>query len=148
MTSCNELYSRQSVSETFSLGTLKGCYYDHIQECDITDDGILYSVEQTRVKIKYLKRHNFDFRRAWELATVWFDDKPIMVIQNAGREGDDHAKRFITDKDGFVSMCEFIKSICATPVTPPADDVYDPSSDLSNLTSFYGNALDGYFERY
>lgn len=147
MTTCNFLYTYPSESETTDLSSLRGCYYDHIRECELSDYFDFESIKQDRVEIKFLKNHNFDYRRIWRLATVWFDDKPVMVIQNAGREGDDHRARFITDAPRFNDMCDYIKALC-TIKCEVQRDVVDATVDIENLTCFYGNELSGYFERY
>jgi len=146
MTTCNFLYAYPSESETTKLDVLRGCYFDHIKECELYENSQLTKVVQERVRIKFLKDHNFDFRRIWRLATVWFDDKPVMVIQNAGREGDDHRTRFITDVSRFNDMCDYIKALCVTKCSVYTD-VVDADSDIENLTYFYGYDLSEITER-
>jgi hypothetical protein len=71
-----------------------------------------------------------------------------MIIQNAGREGDDWAKRFVTNEDTYWAAMRYLKSIALIPeVTDVAKDLVDPDVDNGALTAFYGNSLDGHFER-
>lgn len=138
----NELYARTPVAIYKNLD-FSGCYYNHVPEIDyLTWDG---EVEQDRVEERVLLDHSFDGRRIWRLATIWFDNKPVMVIQNAGREGDDHAERFVTDPDLYREMVSYINSII--PVPKP-HDVIRADEDLPELTDFYSHQLDGHFEHW
>lgn len=60
--------------EERSLQSLIGCYYNHIPEIET---GTVLGEEVTKhnimVVIKVIKHFNFDYRRYWRLATVWFD---------------------------------------------------------------------------
>jgi hypothetical protein len=145
MSTANELYAMTPEEVSFDLSMLTGCYYNHLQEFNEYDT-YLGNEEQTRVQIKTLKYFNFDGRRFWNLATVWFDEKPVMIIQNAGREGDDHAKRFITNVETFMDMGAFIKSMVLIEIGLP--EKIDADADIEELTRFYGNSLNGAFQRY
>lgn len=83
--------------------------------------------ESAQVEIRLIKHHDFDERRFWRLATVWYKKKPVMVIQNAGREGDDFVRRYITDAVQFTNEI----NTTAVPVT-------DPSVRFKGLTFFEG----------
>lgn len=92
------------------------------------------STANTRVQIRALEYHEFDYRRYWELATVWFDGKPVMITQNAGREGDDHSKSFITDAVVYGEMLGYLISLAGV----DNDDLIDPNVPRGDLTAFYG----------
>lgn len=145
----SELYERKPQEEASDINTLRGSYYNHIPEidrnmCSYFSD---YSIaKNTRVIIKVHKHVDFDSRRYWRLASVWFDDKPVMITQNAGREGDDHHKRFITNKGLYIEMIDFIKTL----FEPDTDfegeeDVVKENDVVDGLTYFYGDDLDGSF---
>ena len=71
-----------------------------------------------------------------------------MIVQNAGREGDDHAKRFITNKDVFTSMLSYIHTLIVPRFEIDDEDVITLDEERKDLHDFYSNSLDGYFERY
>ena len=152
----NELYNRMPEDSHFDLECLIGFYYSHIPEIESLAFTNANEDEQ-RVLIKEYKYFDFDGRRFWRLASVWFDDtkddkladayKPVMIIQNAGREGDDHDARFITDEQLYMEMVTYIRSLKKEDPNE-VYDVVDPDVDINNLTSFYGCDLDGHFERY
>ncbi len=148
----NELYMRIPENSHYDLEYLIGFYYNHIPEIEEISDA---NEKEQRVLIKEYKNFDFDGRRIWRLASVWFDDnnladfghKPVMIIQNAGREGDDRTGRFITDEKLYMEMIIYLRSLVKED-RPITSDVVDPDVDINNLTSFYGNELDGHFERY
>ena len=142
-----ELYAREPESCSHELGILHGFYYNHVPELE--HDVLPAEDPNKRVVLRYYKNFNFDHRRFWALAAVCFDGMPFMIIQNAGREGDDWAKRFITDEGTYGDAVRYLKTIALVPEhhMDQAKDVVDPDIDNGALTAFYGNSLDGHFEQ-
>lgn len=140
---CADLYAMPVEGVRHDLHDLAGCYYNHIPEVpDLHTASFKNYAEWSspRVEIRTIRRVDFDPRRYWELATVWFDKRPVMVIQNAGREGDDHAQRFITDPEAYRELVGHIASLL--PIDDPdGSDVVDPNETRSDLTTFYGDDL-------
>lgn len=151
------LYERKPESMDHAVGILNGFYYNHVPE--LAGDTLPDEDPNKRVQIRYYQNFNFDGRRFWRLASVWYatkdskdsndcDWKPFMIIQNAGREGDDHHKRFVTDAALYEEAARYLKTIVLFRECSDLDkDVVDPLVDVPKLTEFYGNELDGYFER-
>lgn len=141
----SELYLLEPESTSKCLGVLKGFYYDHlpeVEECLLGLQG-----KNNKVEIKTLKDFYFDERRCWSLRTVWFEGKPFMIIQNAGREGDDHRQRFITDVETYKKFVDYAKSLTDSQEYY-LEDLIELDKDYPNLINFYGNDLFGNFERY
>jgi len=146
MTTPNELYKMEPERVTNDIGYLSGCYYNHVREVG-EEVSWFAPFEAERIEVRYLKDFDFDGRRVWKLATVWFEGEPVMITQNAGREGDDHSNRYITDGKLFMKMCRYIKTLI--PITSSCEpEAVDPNDDIEGLTVFYGNELGGSFERY
>lgn len=140
----NELYAMKHES-IGTLNMLNESMHSHISESDI--NYIPYDTLAPKVEIRIIKYFEFDYRRFWRLATVWYEDKPVMIIRNAGREGDDHSSRIITDKAAYVDMIRYIRSLLA--IEFQSEDSYkDPNEDIVNLDSFYGNSLSSTFVRH
>lgn len=124
-------------------------YYNHLPEAGDKEDirSWIHDIKQERISIRFIKDFCFDGRRVWRLAVVVFDGRPVMITQNAGREGDDHAVRFITDIDGMMRMAEFIISL-----KPPEriDEVerVGLDEDIPHLAEFYGQRLDDPFHHH
>jgi hypothetical protein len=145
-----DLYNREPELIDNDINILRGCYYNHIPEIDETMCQFFDKesvAKNNRIKIKIYKDFNFDGRRFWRLASIWLDDKPVMIIQNAGREGDDHEERFITNKELYVEMIKFIQTLVPSQFDE-IPDIVDENDDIIGLDEFYGNKLDGHFERY
>ena len=100
----------------------------------------------TQVVIKCYADHDFDGRRIWYLFSVWYKNRPIMVCQQAGREGNDHTEEFITDPDGYTEMINYISSVVRPPDLFPEGRSHDPDVDIENLTRFYGTSLDKFYD--
>jgi hypothetical protein len=140
----NQLLQRTPETTDHYIAVLHDTWhnYDHVPELR----GELPDTDPTKsIEIRYYKDFHFDLRRNWTLASVWFKDKPVMIIQNAGREGDDHAKRFIVDSTAYQDMIIHLNSLCRPYMYESQDAVVDPEVDIPNLTNFYGNELDGVF---
>ena len=104
-----EIYNLKPIFIKKDFWELKGCYANLLPEieefnCEMMD-------LNTRIETKYYVDYCFDGRRTWTLASIWFDSTPIMIIQRAGREGDDHYNRFITNVEGFHKMVKYIRSL-------------------------------------
>lgn len=127
-----------------------GCYYNHLPELTFDRYEACHVDASDKVEIKVYKDFRFDSRRFWRLCSVWFDGEPVMIIQNAGREGDDHARRIITDRHRYMQMVDHINSLVRIKVFYDElnRDIIEPDSDVPDLIKFYGNTLDGYFEMY
>lgn len=144
MVTANEVYAMDHESKTNELGDLKGFYYDHLPEIEESLWGVK---DNCKVEIKTIKDFDFDGRRCWTLRTIWFESSPVMIIQNAGREGDDHRERFITNHELYKNMIKYIKSLI-NQEDFSSDCVINDSEDRDDLISFYGKNLNDQFERY
>lgn len=98
------------------------------------------------VDIKYYKDWCYDGRRIWVLASVWYKQNLVMIIQNAGREGDDHCENFVVDIDMYNDLVSFLSSFERKNTLHI--DMYDVDENIPTLTEFYGDSLDTPFKRY
>jgi hypothetical protein len=141
----SELYARTPERVDYEIGNLIGFYYNHVLE--IENNHLPWEDPNKRVEFRCYKYFNFDGRRFWRLAAVYFDGQPVMITQNAGREGDDHRKRFITDFPRYQNMVAYLMSL-VRPEDWKNQDIVKPDDEIEGLDEFYGNKLDGHFERY
>jgi len=140
----SELYARTPERITHGVSDLFGCYFNHVPEINEFQHHLLNNEETKRITIHQYKYFGFDGRRIWLLAGVKFNDDFVMIIQNAGREGDDHAARFVTDSKAYNEMIAYIRQYL--PVEEV--DALPLDQDIPGLACFYGNELDGQFTRY
>ncbi len=148
----NELYKVTPVSkltESEAIECLSGCYYNHMPDLNL--ESYAMSTESknanTRLTVLIYRWHWFDHRRYWRLGAVAFDDQPFMIIRNAGREGDDHHSRFITDSNLYIQAVDYLNSLLKRQEYN-LENTVDPEKDISDLTEFYGERLDGYMTMY
>jgi hypothetical protein len=146
----NELYARQDFETSYDLDLLTPCngYSTHIPE---VGDAFYGFNEQSEVSFRVYKDFDFDGRRFWRLASVWIGERPVMIIQNAGREGTDHHSRFITDETAYrnlIAICAKYRKPSYLDNNETMKDLVAPDHDIKDLTAFYGNSLDGRFDRY
>lgn len=121
-----------------------GCYFNHIPEIDAYAE---YE-DSDKLEVHIYKDFDFDGRRFWRLASIWFENKPIMIIRNAGREGDDHVSRFVTDREGYIAMVSHILSLKKMDeALIENEDFVNPDEKITDLLDFYSNSLFGWFER-
>lgn len=125
--------SRTHVDELTELGF----YY-------LTGDLAAVREPAPRLEVKTVKYVNFDGRRYWKLATVWLDGKPVMITQNAGREGDDCCRRFITDLELFKELLAYVISLLPKRLDyeQAEKDCVAPEAPRDDLTCFYGHKLE------
>lgn len=141
-----ELYNRIPEQEDRNLRILTGCLYNHIPEVSALrglDKAIVD--RNTKVLIKYYKDHSFENRYVWRLASVWFEDKPVMIIQNAGLAGEEYKCRFITDTSLYLELIQYLKGLLTTAFVTIEDQV-DPTLEIRGLDAFHGSILDSSFE--
>jgi len=110
----------------------------HIPEIDQYDFNYEACEKEGKVETRVYEDYCSDSIRTWFLASIWYQNSPVMIIQNAGRDGQDHMARFITDTNMYRKMVEYLMNFT---VTPDSDDSVDPLIDIDSLTRFYGSEL-------
>jgi hypothetical protein len=88
-----EVYELPTLDDAYTSDNLLNYSYDFLD----LDREYVSIGEQGRLVMKCHGCVRHDSRRYWELCTAWFDNQPFMIIRRAGREGDDHKSRFITN---------------------------------------------------
>jgi len=135
-----QLYATPAKQTTHELEILAGHLYNHLPEAG--DPASWAFLISTEVEIRTLGYRNFDGSRIWHLATVWFQGKPVMVIQNAGRDGDDHVRRYVTDTRGLRMLAGHVKALAFLEVLENDDmRVIEEDEEASELSHFYGEDL-------
>lgn len=141
----NDLYRMSYTGSTCELDALlMGGNGGHIAEvrCNHFD---VEGLSSERIETRFIVDHNIDGRRIWRLATVWLDGEPVMVIQNAGREGRDFCARFITDEERFVEMIRLIEEL-EREINYDKLEITNADEPSIEFTAFYSNALDSFVE--
>ncbi|GAA4450437.1 hypothetical protein GCM10023189_11080 [Nibrella saemangeumensis] len=141
-----DLYNRIPEREDNDLSVLVGCYYNHLPEATTFSEQnpILRAVKE-KVLIRYYKDHFFDNHYRWRLASVWFDAKPVMIIQNAGLEGEEFKRRIITNAQLYLNLVQHLNGKL-TDVFINTGELIEPTEEIWGLDDFYGSMLDTSFE--
>lgn len=132
-----EIYALPATKTTTSLSQLDYVETNHLPE--ITESISKISHLNEKIVIHTIKEHSYDYDSSWCLYTVWFENTPVMILQEAG-ESNDHEERFITNEPKFIEMVQYIRSLLQT-LEPSNIDVYDEEEDLPELTHFSGYRL-------
>jgi len=95
---------------------------------------------QKRVSTRGVVTYWQDSDRSHSIVTVWFDGKPIGVLQTGGRGASDHLEYWVTDIEGYRNAETFLRSLVEED-EEYAPIVQDPDEKLQDFTSFYGMHL-------
>ena len=148
MTTIAEIYNLPPVHKDFlDFSNFNGCYYKHIPE--IQEGEIDYSSIPKNSPLRIVIHGLYDERdgrRFWVIWSAWFEDKPFMLMRNAGREGDDSAKRYVTNSDLYYKAIIYLKSFSNRPLLN--NEVVDKDKDIINLTNFYGHSLESSYHQH
>lgn len=136
----SELYGREVKKTWKDLWVLKGFYYSHVPELDDIWSMLDFKKNE-KAEIRAFGYADYDGRRFWLLAGVYFDGHPVMIIRNAGREGDDHHSRFITDPARYWELLKYLATLANPPIEETKICVVDPEKDIPDLDNFYGDDL-------
>ena len=133
-----EVYE-MAVVETETAEELNGCYYNHAPEIAALRINWAAVDATKRLDLRVHALGRVDIRRYHRLMSVWFDGSPVMMCQNAGREGDDYHRRWVTDVPGYLRMLHFL----ATFAEPDPCDAVEctPDGDIGDVLTFYGKTL-------
>lgn len=128
-----DLYSLKPIKVDNDIDQLDS----HMAEVDFF---VIDAEEDKRIELRYYADEYMDGIRGWALFSVWFDGSPVMVCQEAGRDNEDHTKKYITDIDKYIELTRYLFSLYNYSELVP-EDIHDPEKDIKDLTSFYGGSL-------
>jgi hypothetical protein len=143
MTTARQLYSLPSEDLPYECTVFSIAEHLYEVQNDIPYD---LDTESLPFEIKVLKDHCFDGRRTWTLKTVWWEDKPFMIVQNAGREGRDHVDRFITSVPQYKKFIAALQDLIGQDDDQISRDMLGLDEERPDLDSFYSYKLDKPFE--
>lgn len=143
----NEVYS----NEESDCSKLIGFYYNHIPELAYDKYfGGWDKFYESGLRVKTIAHYGYDSRRYWDLSLVFYKEIPIMLIQNAGREGDDHRSRYIFNVETYKQCIEDLSVVDDDDKDINLENinleetfiVYDLDAENVNYLRFYGNDID------
>lgn len=116
----------------------RGAYFNHIPELDQKMIHTGEFINSDRLCVRIHSHYQEDHRRFWRLSSGWLDDQPFMIMQNAGREGDDHVHRFVTDNTLYAQAIVHIYELY---ISTDNDGRITPTTEVGELFNFYGHRL-------
>jgi len=137
----SDLYALEPKETWSDISVLVGCYYNHVPELEEFWHHLKLD-RNTQVTIRVYRILRHDARRFWLLGGVYFSGLPVMIIRNAGREGDDFHDRFITRPASYQHMIAYLASLSDPAIKGfHSSDVVAPDQDIPGLGTFYGETL-------
>lgn len=104
------------------------------------DTAVVDAMEaEGRLQVRELINDNIgDGYRMAQMSTVWFDGEPVFIVQNAGRSGRDHFKRWVTNSEKYVALVAYLLSKAmaqqvSSDLVSPEEWVYE-----EEVFQFYG----------
>jgi hypothetical protein len=122
----HQLLDREPVHVSNDVVWLWGFRYSHVPEVgDLSDVRYVRGRSRWRprrvkriewrapinvpgVEVRLYRHHNFDERRVWRLASVHVRNRPVLIVRNGGREGDDEASRYVFDTFLYAELVELL----------------------------------------
>ena len=150
MTTANELYSlAKKINKEADVRTIGVHHLNQTERFKEITIGDLYGLSEAelqclneRVVFRIIRNVSVDYERNWLLGAVWFDNLPVMIVQNAGRGGQDHEATYITWLNQYNSMIQFIISVINNNKESMVNKiVINDREDLPFLDTFYGRSL-------
>lgn len=148
----SELFHMEPLSTTMNLSFLVGCYYNHVPEVldypmEIGNDGLEWE-RNTAVMARTVAEKNVG-HRVWRMDAIVMDGEPVMVTQNAGRDGDDFFRRFIVNPGKYAEMVGYLGSLVPIKFGTEFETVLlDADEERADLDNFYGYSLQNYMRDY
>lgn len=138
MLTFDQIYKLDAPITSLTTNSPSAWWFPEVNEWDGDWDLLERLDAQGRFQIKTLGYENGSGDRYAFLASVWFDGQPVMVVQEAGRSGRDHQRRWITDKLEYVEMCQYLRKQIEVSIEP--NDVVDPATQIypEEIFNFYG----------
>lgn len=116
-------------------------WFPEVTDLDTSDEDLCKRLDnQGRMQVKLVGHDNGDGYRYATLVTIWYNGCPVMIVQEAGRGGRDHQRRWITDVLEYKALCRYLRSQIIVNIDPDEDDIVSPDAFVyaEDLYNFYG----------
>jgi hypothetical protein len=132
------LYSLPATSVVLSEDLLRSDWFYEVPSLSRgLNDSVLEQLKSdARFEVRCILYRRHDDRRYISMYSFWFDGKPVMLTQNAGREGDDFKRRLITDAALFKDLCGYLHSRLDFDIEVAESDLVDPETHIFEEEAF------------
>lgn len=141
MTTFQSIYKVDAPVVRLTAHAPSSWWFPEVSDFDIRDEDLLQRLDnQGRMQVKLVGHDNGDGYRYATLATIWYNGCPVMIVQEAGRGGRDHQRRWITDVLEYKALCIYLRSQITIDIDPHEDEVVSPDAFIfaDELYNFYG----------
>lgn len=138
MIKLNDIYALKGTATPVNSWVIQDHWFSELSSLSNNLNEIADVLEQEgRLTLKCLVNKNYDGERIATMFSVWFDDKPVLLVQDAGRGGRDHQQRWVT---GHTAYLELLTYLMAHLLKLEPDTVEDPQSERyeEEVLRFYG----------
>lgn len=136
----NDLYNFKSDKVDYNNYHTITVHVPEIDRWSIDGDAV---EEAKRMETRYLVDRCPDGRRTWTLGSVWFDGKPVMVVNSSGRDGDEYHERWITDSEQYGQMVSWLHSLANH---GEVTGYVKADSIIPAMTEFYGSTIHDFYD--
>lgn len=120
------IYRQKSIRVSSNLYYLDG----FLPEMKVEEEAELLN---TRIEIRLHFHKDLGVGLHLAISSVWFDSKPVMIIRNAGRNGEER-DRFVIDSHLYHDMLSFILSLKMKFISLlELEDYVNPDTDVDAL---------------
>ena len=134
-----EMYEAPFHEKDHEIQWLMGCYYSHVPEIGTGYNILPFSDDTERIEVRSHASIYHDIRREHRVRSVWLDGSPVMVCVNAGREGDDHHARWVTDLEAYAELLKHLGGMIFRPEVEL--ELADLNEEQPGMTEFYHRDL-------
>jgi hypothetical protein len=92
---------------------------------------------QVRVNLRTHFSPYIDGTRHATMQSIWFDDKPVMIVKHGGRPDREHSHRYITDLPAYKEMVGYLKSMEEIEEYWVEQEVFEADQDVEDLDRVY-----------
>jgi len=129
----SDLYRLKPIEIDYCLYALKGVIDEPVWNT--------YNDPNKRVELHSYFFHSFDSDRYMHLFAVKMDNKFVMIIQRAGREGNDYIEYFITDFRQYIQLCKYIRGLNLEYDEKHQEHIYKENKIIKEIGNFYGHNI-------
>lgn len=140
MLTLNDIYALPGKPIALTEWVLRADWFPELGSVWQDSSGVLDALAAAgRLTVTEIINDYIDGRRIVTMHTLRMDGKPFMVVQNAGREGDDHRRRWVTDEEAFHQALHHLTMHMAEQ-DGNTTDLVDPEAPqfVDEILCFYG----------
>ncbi len=137
----NDVYALKGTPQDLREWVLRERWFPEVPNLayDMTTELLETLQAEGRLRVVQLAAPYIDGNRVAELHTLWFDNAPFAVVQDAGRSGDDHRQRWVTDATAYAAALQYLLQHLV--LGARTEDLVSPEAPFypEEVLNFYGH---------